>query len=70
VVALFCVDFAPQKSLVYAQSETSGCPTATSEDESGDVSNQKSKKIVACDNDSYVWNLTIKGALRRLDVIH
>lgn len=67
---MFCVDFAPQKSLVYAQSEPSGVPTVTGEDMSGDVSDKKSKKIVACDNDSYVWTLTIKGALRRLDVIH
>lgn len=65
LVTLFCVGFTPaQKSLVYAQSTPTGNPTsvnAIGEDESGDVSEQKGKKTVACDNYGYVWTMSIKG---------
>ncbi|MEK7699490.1 MAG: hypothetical protein AAB332_03720 [Planctomycetota bacterium] len=65
LVTLFCLDFAPvQKSLVYAQSTPTGQPdsyASVGEDESGDVSEQKGKKTVACDNYGYVWTMTIKG---------
>ena len=62
LVTLFCVDFAPvQKSVVYAQSTPAGNLASVGEDESGDVSDQKGKKIVACDNYGYVWTMSIKG---------
>jgi hypothetical protein len=62
LVTLFCVDFAPvHKSVVYAQSTPTGVSASIGEDESGDVSDQKSKKIVACDNFGFVWTLSIKG---------
>lgn len=65
LVSLFCVNFtAVQKSLVYAQSTPTGNPTSVGsigEDESGDVSEQKGGKVVACDSYGYVWTMTIKG---------
>ena len=73
LVTLFLVGIAPvHKSLVYAQSTPPGVSNSYASvgedqgvdvgvDESGDISEQKAGKIVACDGFGYVWTLTIKG---------